>query len=202
MCIQLACSWRPRAFEEAHRCNIQAKFYNEKLPLVYESDKTRDSLSWRSWCYFEAQVWKKDSSFAPFYFFIFLGLTFFYLAFLSFFLFFGQCSINDYHHTSIYLQLNDYNSILEQNMTLYECLRRCTGMCNDSWVTCMKELWMVALPQIRCQLYDHAKQYDNDAVCHNKLNGVKLHGNISRKGYGNVIIGRYGGCFDEGIWWV
>ena len=30
----------------------------------------------------------------------------------------------------------------------------------------------------------------------------KLHGNISRNGYGNAIIGRYGGCFEEGIWWV
>ena len=35
-----------------------------------------------------------------------------------------------------------------------------------------------------------------------KLNGGKLHGNISRNGYGNAIIGRYGGCFEEGIWWV
>ena len=32
-------------FEEAHRWHIQAKFYNEKFPLVYENDKTRDSLS-------------------------------------------------------------------------------------------------------------------------------------------------------------
>ena len=31
-------------FEEAHRWNIQAKFYNEKFPLLYESDKIRDSL--------------------------------------------------------------------------------------------------------------------------------------------------------------
>ena len=30
----------------------------------------------------------------------------------------------------------------------------------------------------------------------------KLHGNISRNGYENAIIGRYGGCFEEGIWWV
>ena len=30
----------------------------------------------------------------------------------------------------------------------------------------------------------------------------KLHGNISRNGYGNAIIGRYGGYFEEGIWWV
>ena len=45
----------------------------------------------------------------------------------------------------------------------------------------------VALPQIRCQLHDHAKQYDNDVTCHNKRNGGKLHGNISRNGYGNVL---------------
>ena len=32
-------------FEEAHHWNIQPKFYNEKFLLVYESDKTRDSLS-------------------------------------------------------------------------------------------------------------------------------------------------------------
>ena len=42
-------------------------------------------------------------------------------------------------------------------------------------------------------------QYDNDGVCHAKRNGGKLHGNISRNGYGNAIIGRYGGCFEEGI---
>ena len=112
VCIQLACSRRPRAFEEAHCWNIQAKFYNEKFPLVYESDKTKDSLSWRLWCYFEAQVWKKDSSIVPFYF-LFFGL------FLAFLFFLGQCSMNDDHHTSIYLQLNDYNSILEQSMTIW-----------------------------------------------------------------------------------
>ena len=33
-------------------------------------------------------------------------------------------------------------------------------------------------------------------------NGGKLHGNISRNGYGNAIIGRYGGCFKEVVWWV
>ena len=91
---------------------------------------------------------------------------------------------------------------LGQNMTLCECLRRCTGMCNESRVTCIKKLWMVAVPQIRCQLHDHAKQYDYDEACHNKRNGGKLHGNISPNGYGNAIIGRYGGCFEEGKWWV
>ena len=60
---------------------------------------------------------------------------------------------------------------------------------------------MVALPQILCQLHEHAKQYDNDGVSH-KRNGRKLHANISWNGYGNAIIGRYGGCFGEGIWWV
>ena len=39
-------------------------------------------------------------------------------------------------------------------------------------------------------------------MCHDELDGGKLHGNISRNGYGNAIIGRYGGCFEEDIWWV
>ena len=66
----------------------------------------------------------------------------------------------------------------------------------------MKELsrWL-------CHKYDvnytiMQKQYDNDGACHNKCNGGKLHGNISWNGYGNAMIGRYGGCFEEGIWWV
>ena len=44
-------------------------------------------------------------------------------------------------------------------------------------------------------------QYDKSKVCHDddKWNGGKLHGNISRNGYGNAIIGRYGGCFEEDI---
>ena len=36
-------------------------------------------------------------------------------------------------------------------------------------------------------------------MCQGKRNGGKLHGNISRNGYGNAIIGRYGGCFEEDI---
>ena len=86
LCIQLACSRRPRALEKAHCWNIQAKFYNEKFPLVYESDKTRDFLSWRSWCYFEAQVWQRIVTLSLLSFsLIFLGLLFFYG--LSLFLF-------------------------------------------------------------------------------------------------------------------
>ena len=54
-----------------------------------------------------------------------------------------------------------------------------------------ERIMKVALPQIRCQLHDHVKQYDNDGACHNRRGGGKLHGNISRNGYGNAIIGRY-----------
>ena len=44
-------------------------------------------------------------------------------------------------------------------------------------------------------------QYDKSKVCHDddKRNGGKLHGNLSGNGYGNAIIGRYGGCFEEDI---
>ena len=42
------------------------------------------------------------------------------------------------------------------------------------------------------------EQYDNDDACHDKRNSGKLHGNISRNGYGNAIICRYGVCFEEG----
>ena len=136
VCIKLACLWRPRAFEEPHRGNIQSKFYNEKFPLVYESDNIGDSLSWISWCYFQAQVWQKDSNIIPSLFFShFFIFLFFYLGIFSFFgLFFfsfgvssrlvgewwspssfphlGQWSNNEDHHTFIYLQLKNYNSIL------------------------------------------------------------------------------------------
>ena len=55
-----------------------------------------------------------------------------------------------------------------------------------------------------CHKYDvnymiMKKQYDNDGACHNKRNGGKLHGNMSRNGYADAIIGRYGGCFEEDI---
>ena len=36
-------------------------------------------------------------------------------------------------------------------------------------------------------------------MCHDKRNGGRLDGNISRNGYGNAIIGSYGGCFEEDI---
>ena len=86
---------------------------------------------------FKNKCGKKDSSIVPFLFFLFLlGLPFFdlglpFFGLSLFFFYWDNALLNDDDHTSIYLQLNDYNSILEQNMTLYECLRQCTGMCND-----------------------------------------------------------------------
>ena len=158
VCIQLACSWRPRAFEEAHRRNIQAKFYNEKFPLVWTRQLMRLTIwrtrcyfeaqymrltTWRTRCYFEAQVWKKrDSSIALVIYFHFFGLSLFCIFFFVRSLIptcggiivsiilssLGQCSNNDDHHTSIDYNIRITTRNLEQDMTLYECLRRCTGM--------------------------------------------------------------------------
>ena len=47
---------------------------------------------------------------------LFLGLLFFMAFLLFIFLTWDNALENDDHHTSIYLQLNDYNSILEQSM--------------------------------------------------------------------------------------
>ena len=59
---------------------------------------------------------KRDSSIALFFFFLFLGLSFiFFLAFL----FFGQCSNNDDHHTSIDYNIRITTRNLEQDMTIW-----------------------------------------------------------------------------------
>ena len=44
-------------------------------------------------------------------------------------------------------------------------------------------------------------QYESDDTSH-ETERRELHGNISWNGYENAIVGRYGGCFEEGIWWV
>jgi len=131
-------------------------------------------------------MWKKrDSSivhslFFSHFIFYFLFFSFFlwpFFAFLFFYffsLFFSFCkvrspiptcggiiafiilsSLGQYSNNEVTL-LWIYNSKLEQDMTLYECLRWCTGICNESRATCMK-IMKVALPQILCQLHDHAK---------------------------------------------
>ena len=57
----------------------------------------------------------KDSNIVPSLFFShFFGPSLFYGLSLFLFLTWDNALENDDHHTSIYLQLNDYNSILEQ----------------------------------------------------------------------------------------
>ena len=97
-----------------------------------------------------------------FIYFLFLGLLFFF----GLFFLWGQCSNNDDHHTFIYLQLNDYNSILKQSMTLYGGLRRCTGICNESRVTCIK-IMNDGSSTNTMSITWLCKQYDNDEACHN-----------------------------------
>ena len=115
------------AFEEAHCWNIQAKFYNEKFPLVKKRQLLRLTI-WKTMALLWSTIYEthymknkvllwstsveKETVTFPFLFiYIFLGLPFLIWPFS---LFWGQCSINYDHHTFIYLQLNDYNSILEQ----------------------------------------------------------------------------------------
>ena len=66
-------------FEEAHHWNIQAKFYNEKFPLVYESDNIGDSLYEEHGATLKHKCGKRIVtlpllSFFPF--FVFVGLFF------------------------------------------------------------------------------------------------------------------------------
>ena len=74
---------------------------------------------------------KKDSSIVPFYFFFFWAFLF-----LAFLFFGGDNALLMMIITLLFI----YNSILEQSMTLYECLQRCTGIYHESRVTCMKEV--------------------------------------------------------------
>ena len=82
VCIQLACSWRTRAFVEAHHWNIQAKFYNEKFPLVYECDNIGDSLYEKHGATLKHKYGKNDKYHCPFSLF----LSFFRGLFLASFL--------------------------------------------------------------------------------------------------------------------
>ena len=72
---------------------------------------------------------------------------------------------------------------------------------NESRVTCMINYawWLCHKYNVNYMIMQW--QYDKTKVCHEneERNGVKLHGTISRNGYGNAIIGRYGGCFEEDI---
>ena len=54
------------------------------------------------------------------------------------------------------------------------------------------------MPQISCQLYMIMQSNMTMNTYVMKTERWKLHDNISRNGYGNAIIGRYGGYFEEG----
>ena len=74
-------------------------------------------------------------------------------------------------------------------------------MCNDSRVTCMKnyEWWLFHKYDVNYMIMQ-GNMTMMERVIRNGT--VEMHGNISWNGYGNAIIGRYGGYCEEGIWWV
>ena len=142
VCIQLACSRRPRAFWGSPSLEYTSQVLYWKIPTsIWKWQNKRLSIMKIMVLLWSTSVEKRivtlpllSFSLIFYFYFIFWGLLFFWPFFfflnllfflhLSLFLFphTGQCSNNDDHHTSIYLQLKDYKSILEQNMTLYECL--------------------------------------------------------------------------------
>ena len=91
-----------------------------------------------------------------------VALPLFWAFFSLALLFLGQCSIewwssHFYLFTTQWLQLDSrkkYDSIWLP-LVVYQ---------DGQWIKSdmYEKLCMVALPQIRCQLHDHARQYDND----------------------------------------
>jgi hypothetical protein len=83
-------------------------------------------------------------------------------------------------------------------MTLYEYLWRCTRMCNDTSVTCIKndERWLSHKYYVSYMIMQSNMTMTMSVI---KTEWWKLHGNISWNGYGYAMIERYGGCFEEDI---
>ena len=147
-------------FEEAHHWNIQAKFYNENSHQ-YMKVTTQETL------YHEdhgATLKHKYGKWIVSLSLLSFSLIFYFFIW-AFSLFYGLFSIqsgvssrlvgesqspSSFPHWDnalimmIITLLFTYNSritirYLKQHRTLYECLRRCTGICNELRVTCMKE---------------------------------------------------------------
>src|SRR3954469_16380414 len=75
------------------------------------------------------------------------------------------------------------------NVRLYQC----SGICNDTSASCSN---YKGKAQLSCGSSIKQKHvWHEDQVMRRWM----LHGNVSRKGYGNALIGRYGGCFEEDI---
>ena len=66
-------------------------------------------------------------------------------------------------------------------------------MCNDL-------AWRMMLKHLSSYVMIMQWQYESEGTSH-ETERWKFHGNISRNGYENAIIGRYGGCF-EGVYMV
>ena len=84
---------------------------------------------------------------------------FFFLAFLFFFgtMLYEWWSSHFYLFTTQWLQLD--------TRTKFDSIWVPPAVYRDGqWIKSdmYEKLWTVALPQIRCQLHDHARQYDND----------------------------------------
>ena len=75
------------------------------------------------------------------------------------------------------------------------CLCQCSRICNDTNASFSNYKGKAQLHAgyeimqgnitMKDKSYEHEERW-------------MLHGNISQKGYGNALIGRYGGCFEEG----
>ncbi|KAE8778109.1 hypothetical protein D1007_49091 [Hordeum vulgare] len=66
---------------------------------------------------------------------------------------------------------------------------------------CNALAWRMTLKHLPSYLTIMQWQYESGGISH-EMERWELHGNISWNGYENAIVGRYGGCFEEGIWWV
>jgi hypothetical protein len=99
---------------------------------------------------------------------------------MSIALLFTYNSIKLIQDDSIWMPLAVYQDVQWSSVT---CIIRMNGSCATN---------------IMSALYDLVKQYDDEHTSH-VMERWKLHGNISRNGYGNAMIGRYGGCFEEDI---
>ena len=126
--------------------------------------------------------------------------AFIFLFGLSLFLL-GKCSIkwwssHFYLCTTQWLQLD--------TRTKYDSIWMPPAVYRDvQWIKSdmHEKLCMVAYPQIRCQLHDHAWQYDNmKCVIWTEL--WKVAWKYISEWLWNAMIGRYGGCFEEDIWWL
>ena len=107
-------------FEEAHHWNIQAKFYNERFPLVYESDNSRDYLYEEHGATLKHKCGKRIVtlpllSFSLIFFSFLVGFfgLFFYLGFFGLF-YFDNLTWDNVLMMMIITLLFTYNSTLQQ----------------------------------------------------------------------------------------